>query len=68
MRNQKGLHSLRTVLESMNRYKTFYDSELISQLINVLIESNPKSTLTRIDASEVKYVMDHLKTCGVSLP
>jgi hypothetical protein len=30
--------------------------------------NNPKSTLTRIDAKEVNYVMDQLKACGVSLP
>ncbi len=56
------------IAQLLSETLTFYDSELISQLINVLIGSNPKSTLTRIDANEVKYVMDHLKACGVSLP
>lgn len=56
------------IAQLLSETLTFYDAGLISQLINVLIGSNPKSTLTRIDASEVKYVMDHLKACGVSLP
>jgi hypothetical protein len=56
------------IAQLLSETLTFYDSELISQLINILIENSPKPTLTRIDASEVKYVMDHLKACGVSLP
>jgi len=46
------------IAQLLSETLTFYDSEMISQLINVLIGSNPKSTLTRIDASEVNYVMD----------
>ncbi len=56
------------IAQLLSETLTFYDSELISQIINVLLGSNPKSTLTRIDASEVKYVMNQLKACGVSLP
>jgi hypothetical protein len=56
------------IVQLLSETLTFYDSELISQLINVLVRSNPKSTLTRIDANEVKYVINHLKSCGVSLP
>jgi len=47
---------------------TFYDSGLISQLMNALLGNSPKSTITRIDANEVSYVMNQLKACGVSLP
>ena len=47
---------------------TFYDSELISQLMNALLGNSPKSTITRINANEVSYVMNQLKACGVSLP
>ena len=56
------------IAQLLSETLTFYDSELISQLINVLIGSNPNSTLTRIDASEVNYVINQLKACGVSLP
>ncbi|RPI84672.1 MAG: hypothetical protein EHM34_03235 [Nitrosopumilales archaeon] len=56
------------IAQLLSETLTFYDSELISQLINALIGSNPNSTLTRIDASEVNYVINQLKACGVSLP
>jgi hypothetical protein len=47
---------------------TFYDAELISQLINILVGSNPKSTIGRVDTNEVTYVINQLKACGVTLP
>jgi hypothetical protein len=47
---------------------TFYDANLISQLINALLGSNPKSTIDRIDTDEVNYVVSQLRACGVSLP
>jgi hypothetical protein len=47
---------------------TFYDAELISQLINILVGSNPKSTIGRVDTNEVTYVINQLKGCGLSLP
>jgi hypothetical protein len=56
------------IAQLLSETLTSYDSELISQLMNVLIGSNPKSTLTRFDASEVNHVMNQLKACGVSLP
>jgi hypothetical protein len=56
------------IAQLLSETLTFYDAELISQLINVLIGSNPKSTLTSIDAREVNYVINQLKACGVSLP
>ena len=56
------------IAQLLSETLTFYDAELISQLINVLIETNPKSTITRIDTNEVNYVVDQLRACGVSLP
>ena len=47
---------------------TFYDAELISQLINILVGSNPKSIIGRVDTNEVTYVINQLKACGLSLP
>jgi hypothetical protein len=47
---------------------TFYDAEMISQIINVMISSNPKSSIGRIDTNEVNYVINQLKASGVSLP
>lgn len=56
------------IAQLLSETLTFYDAELISQLINVLLGSNLKSTLKRIDTNEVNYVMNQLRACGVSLP
>ncbi len=47
---------------------TFYDADMISQLINLLIANDSKSPFSRVDTNEVNYVIDQLKACGVSLP
>lgn len=47
---------------------TFYDAEMISQLINILITGNAKSSIGRVDTNEVNYVINQLKACGVPLP
>jgi hypothetical protein len=56
------------IAQLLSETLTFYDADLISQLINALLGGNPKSTITRIDSNEVSYVMNQLKACGVSLP
>ena len=56
------------IAQLLSETLTFYDAGLISQLVNVLIGSNPKSTIARIDTNEVNYVVDQLRACGVSLP
>lgn len=56
------------IAQLLSETLTFYDAELISQLINVLLGSNLKSTIKRIDTNEVNYVMNQLRACGVSLP
>ena len=57
-----------SIAQLLSETLTFYDSGLISQLMNALLGNSPKSTITRIDANEVSYVMNQLKACGVSLP
>ena len=57
-----------SIAQLLSETLTFYDADLISQLMNALIGSEPKSTITRIDPNEVSYVMNQLKACGVSLP
>jgi len=56
------------IAQLLSETLTFYDAELISQLINVLLGNNLKSIIKRIDTNEVNYVMNQLKACGVSLP
>jgi hypothetical protein len=63
-------HNLDTnrIAKLLSETLTFYDANLISQLINALLGSNPKSTIDRIDTDEVNYVVSQLRACGVSLP
>ena len=56
------------IAQLLSETVTFYDAEMISQLINLLVGSNAKSTIGRVDANEVSYVINQLKACGVSLP
>ena len=56
------------IAQLLSETVTFYDAEMISQLINLLVRSNQKSTIGSVDANEVSYVLNQLKACGVSLP
>ena len=56
------------IAELLSETVTFYDADMISQLINILLASNSKSPLGRVDTDEVNYVIDQLKVCGISLP
>ena len=56
------------IAQLLSETVTFYDAEMISQLINLLVGTSPKSTIGRVDANEVSYVISQLKACGVSLP
>jgi len=56
------------IAQLLSETVTFYDAEMISQLINLLVGSNAKTPIRRVDANEVSYVINQLKACGVSLP
>jgi hypothetical protein len=56
------------IAQLLSETVTFYDAEMISQLINLLVGSNEKTPIGRVDANEVSYVINQLKACGVSLP
>ena len=56
------------IAELLSETVTFYDADMISQLINILLGSNSKSPVGRVDTDEVNYVIDQLKACGISLP
>ena len=56
------------IAQLLSETVTFYDAEMISQLINLLVESNAKTPIGRVDANEVSYVINQLKACGVILP
>jgi len=56
------------IAELLSETVTFYDANMISQLINTLLGSNSKSPVGRVNTDEVNYVIDQLKACGISLP
>jgi hypothetical protein len=49
---------------------SFYDSELISQIVNVMIRQNKESSsiIGHVTSEEVNQIMRQLKANGVSLP
>jgi hypothetical protein len=58
------------IAEVLSSSYSFYDSELISQIVNVMIRQNKKSSsiIGHVTSEEVNRVMRQLKASGVSLP
>jgi len=58
------------VAEVLASSYSFYDSELISQIVNVMIRQNKESSsiIGHVTSEEVNQVMRQLKASGVSLP
>ncbi|MDR4491612.1 MAG: hypothetical protein R2685_12045 [Candidatus Nitrosocosmicus sp.] len=58
------------IAEVLSESHAFYDSELISQIINTMVRTNKESALliNRVSKEDVDEVLQQLKTCGISLP
>ena len=58
------------VAELLSESNAFYDAEMISQLVNAMLQQHRKnnSTIKRVAAAEVSYVINQLKAVGVSIP
>jgi hypothetical protein len=56
------------VAELLSESNAFYDSEMISQLVNAMLQHSKISTIKRVSATEVSYVINQLKAVGVSIP
>ena len=58
------------VAELLSQSNAFYDSEMISQIVNAMIRQNNESLsiIGHVTAEEVEQVMRQLKACGVSIP
>jgi hypothetical protein len=64
------------IAQLLSEANAFYDSEMISQLINTMVRNyhhdtknhTRKPTIEGVTASEVNYVMRQLKTTGIPLP
>ncbi len=59
-----------TVADILSNSYAFYDSEMISQIVNAMIRQNKESSsiIRHTTAEEVDQVMKQLKACGISLP
>jgi hypothetical protein len=56
------------VAELLSESNAFYDAEMISQLINAMLQHRKNTSIDRITAAEVSYVMNQLRAVGVSIP
>ena len=56
------------VAELLSESNAFYDAEMISQLVNAMLQHRKNSTIQRVTAAEVSYVINQLKAVGVSIP
>jgi hypothetical protein len=56
------------VAELLSESHAFYDAEMISQLINSMLQYTQNSLIGNVTAAEVNYVMKQLKAAGVPLP
>ena len=66
-----GITDADRVVEMLLETVAFYDSEMISQVINAIIRSRSSTagppTISSVSASEVENVMKQLKVTGVLL-
>ena len=60
------------VAELLSESNAFYDAEMISQLVNAMLQQQQRrrknSTIKRVTAAEVSYIINQLKAAGVSIP
>jgi hypothetical protein len=56
------------VAELLSESHAFYDAEMISQLINSMLQYTQNSLIGNVTAGQVNYVMKQLKATGVPLP
>ena len=56
------------IVELLLESRAFYDAEMISSLINTMLYHTKNSTIERVTATQISYVMSQLKASGVSLP
>ena len=59
------------VAELLSESNAFYDAEMISQLVNAMLQQQQQhrknSTIKRVTAAEVSYIINQLKAAGVSI-
>jgi hypothetical protein len=62
------------VAELLSESNAFYDAEMISQIVNAMQQHQHQhqhrnnSTIKRVTAAEVSYIINQLKAAGISIP
>ena len=61
------------VAELLSESNAFYDAEMISQLVNAMLlqhqhQHRKNSTIKRVTAAEVSYIINQLRATGVPIP
>jgi hypothetical protein len=56
------------VAELLSESTAFYDAEMISELINAMLQHTKNLAINRVTGTEVSYIMNQLKAVGVSIP
>jgi L-aminopeptidase/D-esterase-like protein len=56
------------VAELLSESNAFYDAEMISELMNVMLQHTNNNAINRVTAGEVRNIMNQLKAVGVSIP
>jgi len=56
------------VAELLSESVAFYDAEMMSKLINSMVQHTENTAIPRVTASDVRYIMDQLRALGVSVP
>ena len=59
------------VAELLSESNAFYDAEMISQLVNAMQQQQQhrnNSTIKRVTAAEVSYIINQLRATGVPIP
>ena len=54
--------------EILSESIAFYDAEMISGLINTMLQYTNNNTINKVSADEVRNIMNQLKAVGVSIP
>jgi hypothetical protein len=55
------MDSIGNQTELLSESTAFYDAEMISELINAMLQHTKNSAVSRITAAEVSYIMNQLK-------
>lgn len=56
------------VAELLSESLAFYDAEMISELMNTMLQHTNSNAVNRVTAGKVRNIMDQLKAVRVSIP